>query len=247
MKKQIAILATIVAASGFNAFGQGYFQFNAGTKDVYDEFTTPGVGVLSADMTVALLWAASGTSDSLTAVAGSGGPSGNTSAYGLRSGTAGVQVATNGVTSVASVNPITTIQNMLGAGWTMAVNASSGTTGFGSIVTAPTAATGLFTYTGGLSGGNDFQIQGTTAGGTYEFIAIAWNASAASYNLASAIGWSNPITVVTGANSTDPNGQLALSAIGENQFGVAPVPEPATLALAGLGGLSMLFLRRRKA
>ncbi len=25
-----------------------------------------------------------------------------------------------------------------------------------------------------------------------------------------------------------------------------PVPEPATLALAGLGGLSMLFLRRRK-
>jgi len=27
---------------------------------------------------------------------------------------------------------------------------------------------------------------------------------------------------------------------------MAPVPEPATLALAGLGGLSMLFLRRRK-
>lgn len=28
---------------------------------------------------------------------------------------------------------------------------------------------------------------------------------------------------------------------------LAPVPEPTTLALAGLGGLSMLFLRRRKA
>jgi len=27
---------------------------------------------------------------------------------------------------------------------------------------------------------------------------------------------------------------------------LAPIPEPATLALAGLGGLSMLFLRRRK-
>jgi hypothetical protein len=30
-------------------------------------------------------------------------------------------------------------------------------------------------------------------------------------------------------------------------YGVAAVPEPASLALAGLGGLSMLFLRRRKA
>jgi len=29
-------------------------------------------------------------------------------------------------------------------------------------------------------------------------------------------------------------------------FSATPVPEPATLALAGLGGLSMLFLRRRK-
>jgi hypothetical protein len=32
----------------------------------------------------------------------------------------------------------------------------------------------------------------------------------------------------------------------QNVF-LTPVPEPATLALAGLGGLSMLFLRRRKA
>ena len=33
---------------------------------------------------------------------------------------------------------------------------------------------------------------------------------------------------------------------GENIL-LSPVPEPTTLALAGLGGLSMLFLRRRKA
>jgi hypothetical protein len=36
------------------------------------------------------------------------------------------------------------------------------------------------------------------------------------------------------------NGSLVL-------YTVSPVPEPTTLALAGLGGLSMLFLRRRKA
>jgi hypothetical protein len=35
-----------------------------------------------------------------------------------------------------------------------------------------------------------------------------------------------------------PNGSLTLFAV--------PVPEPTTLALAGLGGLSMMFLRRRK-
>src|SRR5262249_40819493 len=32
-----------------------------------------------------------------------------------------------------------------------------------------------------------------------------------------------------------------------NSISISPVPEPATLALAGLGGVSMLFLRRRKA
>jgi len=35
--------------------------------------------------------------------------------------------------------------------------------------------------------------------------------------------------------------------LGSLTLGVIPTPEPTTLALAGLGGLSMLFLRRRKA
>jgi len=47
-------------------------------------------------------------------------------------------------------------------------------------------------------------------------------------------GGSNP---PANMNSAWPNQNLLL----------APVPEPTTLALAGLGGLSMLFLRRRKA
>jgi hypothetical protein len=45
MKKQIAILSTIIAASGMSAFGQGYFNFLSSGSHVYDEFTTPGTGV----------------------------------------------------------------------------------------------------------------------------------------------------------------------------------------------------------
>jgi hypothetical protein len=45
-------------------------------------------------------------------------------------------------------------------------------------------------------------------------------------------------TGLAGSGGLPATGAVVLSAI--------PVPEPATLALAGLGGLSMLFLRRRK-
>jgi hypothetical protein len=51
----------------------------------------------------------------------------------------------------------------------------------------------------------------------------------------SAAGAGDPLVFPT----VFPNGSLVL--------GVIPTPEPTTLALAGLGGLSMLFLRRRKA
>jgi len=249
MKKQIALLATIIAASGFTAFGQGYVQFQTATKDVWDEFTTSGSGIIpvTPDIDVALLWAATGTSDQLSAVAGA------SSQYGLRGQAAASQVATNGVTSVGSANPFSTITTMLGAGWNWATNVSTGTAGVGTIAVAAETAAGAITYTGGLSGSPQFQIGGTTAGSTYELIAVAWNASASSFSAATDVGWSNPINYVTGATSSDVNGLTQLQSelsggnpAGENQFGVAAVPEPTTLALAGLGGLSMLFLRRRK-
>jgi hypothetical protein len=46
-------------------------------------------------------------------------------------------------------------------------------------------------------------------------------------------------------SSTQPN-TLSTDWGNSQNLLLAPVPEPATLALAGLGGLSMLFLRRRK-
>jgi len=238
MKKQIALLATIIAASGFTAFGQGYITMSASTHDVWDEFTTSGVGANDTLMDVALLWATSGTADQLTSVG---------TQFGLRQGAASDQVATNGVTSVGSANPFSTIATMISSGgWNWATNVSVGSSGVGTIAVGSTLAAGNISYTGGISGTAQYQIGGTTAGSVYELIAIAWNASASSFATATDIGWSNGANYTTGSSQSDLNGQTALSASGENQFGVASVPEPTTLALAGLGGLSMLFLRRRK-
>jgi len=56
----------------------------------------------------------------------------------------------------------------------------------------------------------------------------------------------NPTTGYGPGSLTQPSTMTSDWNQGQNLL-LAPVPEPATLALAGLGGLSMLFLRRRKA
>jgi len=236
MKKQIAILAALVAATSFSAFGQGYITFASATSGTWDEFTTPGAGIRSpSDVTVGFLWAATSATDSLTLVSGSGGPNGN--GLGLRGGAANKQVATNGVSSI-SVTPWATIATMVASGgWNWATNSA-----------APSAplqvtggANGLWSYNGGAS----FILAGPGAGSTIQIVVIGWN-NAGSIGSSADIGWSNPFNYLTGANASDPNGTTVFSSSGANQFGVAPIPEPSTIALAGLGGLSLLLFRRRK-
>jgi hypothetical protein len=59
-----------------------------------------------------------------------------------------------------------------------------------------------------------------------------------------------PGVSVWGASPNGTTGLAGSGGLGTGPDGLTlfavPVPEPATLALAGLGGLSMLFLRRRK-
>jgi hypothetical protein len=254
MKKQIALLAALVAASGMTAYGQDWILFGTGnTGWVYDEFTTPGVGVLdgaagSSGINVAFLWNANtSASDQLGSVG---------SSFGQHGGAANDQVATNGVSSVGSANPLSTIASMLSAGWQLGANLASGN-GTATTGTVVTPAGSIGTKFGGIPAynqGNAFEISSTTTGtpasdgGNIEMIVIAWNASAgSSYTSATALGWSNPFTEEFGTSPGDLDVGPLESSDAMNQFGVAPVPEPTTLALAGLGGLSMLFLRRRKA
>jgi len=241
MKKQIALLATLIAACGFTAtaFGQDWITINTSAKVVWDNYngsgssTTPTIdNAGSGTLDAILLWAPTGTSDQLPSVGTSFGLGGT--------GTALDQVATNAL-SVGSANPISTINAMLGAGWKIASDVNNNNTN-------AIANNGGATAKGEVeyNSGSPFEVTGLTgaSGSSIEEILVAYNATASSWLTASDLGWSNPFSNIIGTSSGDPNAtqEQALA----NQFGVAAVPEPATLALAGLGGLSMLFLRRRK-
>jgi hypothetical protein len=228
MKKNLLIVAATVMTS-LGAFAQGFVDFSFSTHRVWDEFTTPGVGVYGGNVEFAVYWAPITATDPLVAIG---------SQFGQGAGAPGLQVATNGVSSIpstySSINALLT-----SAGFTLASSA-------GTPIVGTTGASGN-SLVGQVS------PSGTTAGNTYEMIVVGINASAGASAFVNGgyadIGWSNPFDYVTGLNAQDPNGQTQLSSAGlMNQFGVAPlsVPEPGTLALAALGGASMLMFRRKK-
>jgi len=223
--KLTAALAALVAAGGMSAFGQGYVLFNTSKNDVYDNFTTQGTSVVApGDVTATFLWAGTGTSNYL-----------------------GAGLATAATSSAGGWASIAT---MLSSGWTIGANYNGGAAATEADVTDNAGGTqkGALPYNAGTS----FQLNASTAGASYEFVVIAWDnlggaaTLGAAETAAAALGWSSAFTYATGATSS--SGINNFSQSGEAAFGVAPgsTPEPTSLALAGLGGLSMLLLRRRK-
>jgi len=95
--------------------------------------------------------------------------------------------------------------------------------------------------------GNAYAVPGSTVGGTEYFQVYAWTGDYSTYAQALAAGadtatsdvFSEVLTSATGTE-TDIEGMSALN------LTAAVTPEPTTMALAGLGGLSLLFLRRKK-
>jgi PEP-CTERM motif len=83
----------------------------------------------------------------------------------------------------------------------------------------------------------------------YYVYAVAWSSAYSTPQAAqaagAAVGWSNVITETTGANGTaNPTLSGAFSSFG---VGVAPTPEPSTIALAGLGISALVAFRRSNA
>jgi hypothetical protein len=123
-------------------------------------------------------------------------------------------------------------------GWKAAVDVGTGAAAIGAINPSGLAVGGI-----AYNGGAPFQLQGTVGGTTYEIVALAWNGT---YGTSSNLGWSSSFLYATGASGTDPAGTVTFNQNGMPNFGVAPVPEPTTIALAGLGGLALLAFRRKK-
>lgn len=216
MKKIIAISLVAVSFAATSAFGQGYFQFTSGkSPEVYDCFTTPGVSVPGVGLNVAFLWAAAFTTPTVAVLTG---------------------LASTPTDANANLNY--TMPQAWGAilngQFTMATNAADN-----SLVKATVLVTGAFNYNGGAA----FGVAGTIPGTTYTIYEIGWSAAYATPWLAAAangpLGWSAPIQYTAVTSIGTPNSMSVGS------FGVFGVPEPATMALAALGSLSLLAFRRR--
>jgi hypothetical protein len=170
-----------------------------------------------------------------TGVAANGvsGPNG-TQGTGLLAGwTMGIYWALGNVTGSIAADPSgTALISSLGGGLALATGAGS--------------TADLFTSSFGTPGrgfsGAFYSLPGTLAAGgqTITVITVAYGGS--SYDTAGFRGHSTAFTMVTSAGtSSSPN------AIGSSMSGftTAPVPEPSTFALTGLGAAAMMIFRRR--
>ena len=146
-------------------------------------------------------------------------------------------------------SPTASSSTVAATSWTSLLSDPSFQLAFNATTTA--LITGLTTT--GLGAGNfsagDVPITGTSPGSSYSLIVIGWNSAfstpQAAQTAGAAVGWSAPITYAAGTSiATMPT----LTTSGLTAFGVDPLatPEPGTMALAALGGASLLMFRRKK-
>jgi len=243
MKK--LVLTTVALVAGvFLIHAQGLVTINAGTKGTVE---TNGVteGAASAayggydvellDMTSAAWASLSGTQQ-----AGAANIFSNPSDLSLWTDS-GISGATGTGLSSGEINGLGA-----GAGTTAANWGAPGGTTYASGATDYYVVVGWSTTLGTSWGSISNAIAGADlAGGANNYV----GSSAVYFNEAGGGADSLPVISVwgTSAATTGLAGAGTPSGDAAGLLVLNPVPEPTTLALAGLGGLSMLFLRRRKA
>jgi hypothetical protein len=233
--KKILLIATMAASlSGLSAFGQGNFIFGSPASYVWNDVALVG-GVITrgGNFNASFLWQSGGSSTPSIASIATSVPTNNLA---LNSGSGQVSVTPQAWTSITN-DP----------NFTLARNAAAGN----AVVVGTVSATGVIAF----NAGSLFPVTGTSAsGGTVNVFMIAWDNAYATPALAAAagaaLGWS-PVFAYTYADSgSAPSLTIGQAAGNLNaqlyKFGVAPIPEPATFALAGLGMAAMLIARRRK-
>jgi len=149
----------------------------------------------------------------------------------------------------------------LGAGWTVGLYYAPGTVlgavagndvPGGSFVLGSGAGSTAALFTSSFSTAGQFLAPGAflidpvgAAGATYTLQLVAYNG--ANYASSTIRGHSAAFTITTSASSSPTPNPVGSFMQGFSVTPVAVVPEPTTLALAGLGGLALLVSRRRKA
>jgi len=221
MKKLVLIAALITIVSGTTAFGQGWVNWGQGRYGVGNQFTT---GALTFGNTDVALYIAT--------TAGSGAPLPEVEA--LSSGTPTNTVMT--WTANAAWTDILTDPN-----YQLALDVVGGVS---AIMGVNSGSHGGYYQYVNVNDNVEFNTAaGMTPGANYNMYVVAWNSAYSNPTAAalagSLVGWSQMFTYATGATALSTVVQTSIPA-----FGV--VPEPSTIALAGLGGLSLLLFRRRK-
>jgi hypothetical protein len=95
-------------------------------------------------------------------------------------------------------------------------------------------------------------IQRTQSGGSLANELMAWTGSTSSYSLYLDWQGDTPTSLYVGTiaggqySSEDYTSSPGIRSLNNEGGSAGPVPEPSTLALAGLSGLSLLLFRRRK-
>jgi len=218
MKKTL-IVTLLATATAVGSFAQGYVDFNGFLGNAKNNYTTPGTAVNQAGLYVELFAVVNGSAQTpgvATATGVSGAPT--------ASSTYTVAAAWNAIMNDANFVAVTPL--------TPAVTSANG--GFsGSIQQTSNLGVGTFTM---------YEVAWYAgAGGTDNTIALA--SAAGDY-----VGWSKAFTYTTTAGTVPPPAALSSATVGNIFVGgsVVASPEPTTVALAGLGGLALLGLRRRK-
>lgn len=216
MKKLAVLISIGIVLTTASAFGQAYFTFAGTPRTVADD--TLGTGVFDANFDAVFLWGTVGETPLVSGIM-NGTPTNNLSIY-FSNGTAWQDVLSDPNFTIAATNG-------------------------GAAYIATGTAFGSFA----ADADNAVPVAGTTVGTTYAVIVVAWKTDGGLYTTPQAaaaagapIGWSPVLDYTPG--SAPP--AVPPSPIDPSSFGIWATPEPTTLTLAALGGISMILVRRRK-
>jgi len=182
---------------------------------------------------------------------------------------AGTYYSTNGVAAGEAASTTAYYFDVLVESWTGSVVPATAA----SILAGSWLDTGVVTYNaangqpGKIVAQSDVTAANWNVGVTNEFIIVGWTANLgttwsgvsgalAAINASTPGSWGFSAASFEASGPASPGTPSTLwsGALGPQTYGtpiatgvnLTPVPEPTTLALAGLGGLSLLLIRRRK-